>query len=119
MATLQMGIASPDAMRARTFAIARGEMVPGPEDPKIWFPSTESFAKVLSDRNRALLDLIASTRPGSLQDLARTSGRAPGNLSRTLRRMESFGLVRLSKGERGRLRPEVPYDRIALTLAVG
>lgn len=118
MTTLKVGIASPDEMKARTLAVARGELKVGANDPKVWFTSPESFAKVLSNRNRALLRVIASTHPLSLQDLAERTGRKPGNLSRTLKTMERYGFVRLHRGERGRIRPEVPYRRISLMLAL-
>ena len=42
------------------------------------------------------------------------TGRTPGNLSRNLKTMERYGLVRLHKGERGKLRPEVPYREVQL-----
>lgn len=42
----------------------------------IWFTSVESFAKVLSERNREMLPLIAQRRPDSLDALATASGRA-------------------------------------------
>ncbi|MSP32001.1 MAG: hypothetical protein EXR03_04155, partial [Pseudolabrys sp.] len=46
--TLKVGIASLEEMKKRTIAIARGEMKPAKDDPKVWFTSPESFAKVLS-----------------------------------------------------------------------
>ncbi len=66
-------------MKARTLAIARGEIKPRPGDPKVWFTSPESFARILSNRNRALLDVIATTHPESLQDLAAKTGRKTSN----------------------------------------
>lgn len=45
MKTLKMGIASYDAMKARTLAIARGELKPKPGDPQVWFTSTVSFTR--------------------------------------------------------------------------
>jgi predicted transcriptional regulator len=82
---LNVGIASLEQYKARTMAIARGEYVPGPDEPKVWFQSLETPAQVLSDRNRSLLALIAETKPASLSELAECSGRAKSNLSRTLR----------------------------------
>lgn len=119
MTTLKVGIASAEEMKARTMAIARGELKPRANDPKMWFTSPESFAKILSNKNRALLNVIAATRPESLQDLAARTGRKAGNLSRTLRTMERYGFVKLHRGERGRIRPEVPYREISLTVALG
>lgn len=118
MTTLKVGIASYDQMKARTLAIARGAYRPRRGEPKIWFTSVESFAKVLSDRNRALLALIADSRPGSLAELAATSGRAKSNLSRTLKTMERYGLVELRTGTGGTLVPRVRCTDIALDLPV-
>jgi predicted transcriptional regulator len=118
MKTLKVGIASYEDMKARTLAIARGELQPKAGDPKVWFTSPESFAKLLSNRNRSLLAQIAETHPASLHELAASTGRTPGNLSRTLRTMERYGLVRLHKGERGRLRPEVAYRGVQLEMTL-
>ena len=105
MRTLKVGIASYEQMKARTMAIARGEHRPSRREPKVWFTSMDSFARVLSDRNRALLALIARAEPGSLAELAALSGRATSNLSRTLKTMERYGLVRLDKGAGGKVVP--------------
>ena len=78
----------------------------------------ESFACVLSDRNRALLELIAEARPESLAALAGMSGRARSNLSRTLKTMARYGLVRLEKGEGGKIAPHVPYTDIVLDVPI-
>ena len=116
MKTLKVGIASIEAMKIRTMAIARGRLKPSKNDPKVWFTSPESFAKVLSNKNRVLLKVIAATQPDSLQALAARTGRKTSNLSRTLRTMERYGFVRLHRGRRGKIRPEVPYRAITLTL---
>jgi predicted transcriptional regulator len=61
---------------------------------------------------------IATTHPESLQDLAAKTGRKPSNLSRSLKTMEHYGFVKLHRGERGKIRPEVPYQAISLILAL-
>jgi predicted transcriptional regulator len=101
MTTLKVGIASYDEMKIRTKAVARGERRVAPDEAKVWFTSTESFAKVLSAGNRELL---------------RITGKAKSNLSRTLRTMEGYGLIRLERGERGRITPKVMHDRVELDL---
>ena len=73
---------------------------------------------MLSQKNRTLLATIAATHPASLQELAARTGRKTSNLSRTLKTMEHYGFVSLHKGERGRIRPEVPYQAISLELAL-
>jgi predicted transcriptional regulator len=114
--TLKVGIAAYEDMKARTVAIARGVRRVSPDEPKVWFTSTESFAKVLSAGNRELLRIIAETAPTSLDELAQVTGRAKSNLSRTLKTMAGYGLVRMERGERGRIAPKVIYDRVELDL---
>ncbi len=97
-------------------AVARGKRRVAAAKPEVWFTSTESFAKVLSAGNRALLRLIAERAPGSLDELARLTGRAKSNLSRTLKTMEGYGLLRLERGARGRIAPKVMHDRVELDL---
>lgn len=100
MNKIVIGIAPQDTIRARARAIARGEHKPAPDEPKIWFTSMRSLAEVLSDDNRALLRLIREAKPESLSRLAELSGRAPSNLSRTLKTMERYGLVELHRRAR-------------------
>jgi predicted transcriptional regulator len=119
MKILRIGIAPYEKMKARTMAIARGELKPGPNEPKLWFTSIDSLARVLSDKNRLLLDLIIEQQPKSIADLETLSGRAKSNLSRTLKSMARFGLVELLKGAGGTLRPRVPYREIQLDLPMG
>ncbi|MCG8595350.1 MAG: MarR family transcriptional regulator [Kiloniellales bacterium] len=82
---------------AALFRIARGEEHPGPNDPKVWFTSTESFARILSAGNRELLRTIAERAPSSLDELAQMTGRAKSNLSRTLKKMADYGLVEIGR----------------------
>jgi predicted transcriptional regulator len=116
MTTLRVGIASYDEMKALTIAIARGRRKLAPREPRIWFPSTESFARVLSAGNRDLLRVIAQESPGSLEELSQLTGRKKSNLSRTLKTMANYGLVRLERGPRGRIAAKVVHDRIELEL---
>ena len=116
MSTLKIGIASFEQYKNRTMSIARGEFKPAADDPKVWFTSVESFAKVLSDRNRELLSVIAATHPASMNELAQKTGRALSNLSRTLKTMERYGLVRFEKGAGRQLAPRVTYTDIVLAM---
>ena len=118
MKTLRIGIAGYDRMKARTMAIARGERKPTKGEPMVWFTSIESFAKVLSARNRELLAVIAREKPESLTELAELAGRNKSNLSRTLKTMSRYGLVELKEGQRGTLVPRVPYDRVSLDVSL-
>lgn len=118
MTTLKIGIATYEEMKARTLAIAQGSFKPNADDPKVWFTSPDSFAKLLSNKNRALLAAIAEQQPSSISALAETTGRAPGNLSRSLRTMERYGLVKLHRGARGMVRPEVAYSSVQLSMSL-
>lgn len=115
MSVLKIGIADYEEMKARTLRIARGEEKPAPGDPKVWFTSTESFAQILSAGNRELLRVINEQAPGSLEELAEITGRAKSNLSRTLKKMVSYGLVRMERNGR-KLAPKVIHDRVELDL---
>lgn len=65
-----------------------GERRVAPEELEVWFTPTVSFAKALSAGNYDKLRVIAEKAPGSLDALARITGKARPNLSRTLRTME-------------------------------
>ena len=118
MKTLVIGIADYNRMKTRTLAIARGELRPSHGEPTVWFTSVESFARVLSQRNRELLALIAREQPSSLSELAELAGRKKSNLSRILKTMSQYGLVELNKGVRGTLVPRVPYDQVRLDVSL-
>jgi len=100
MKVIKIGIASQEKIRERVFAIAKGEIKPKASDPKIWFTSMRSLSQALSDENRALLNVIRTARPSSISELADITGRTQGNLSRTLKTMSRYGLVKMEKIER-------------------
>jgi predicted transcriptional regulator len=116
--TLRIGIAPRGVIVRYTRDIVAGRRRRSATDPDVWFTSLESFAKVLSEKNRGLLSLIVEHRPDSVDALASATGRAKSNLSRTLRTMERYGLVRLEKGEGRKLRPVVMFDTVELKLTV-
>lgn len=118
MTTLRVGIATLEQYKQRTLDIARGKLRPRPDDPKIWFNSIESFAKILSERNRELLTTIAQTKPASVQELADKTGRAKSNLSRTLKTMEHYGLVHFERGKGRTMAPRTPYTHVVLDLSL-
>jgi predicted transcriptional regulator len=115
---LKIGIAPRDAIKRYTRDIVGGYRRRSTDDPDIWFTSIESFAKVLSEKNQALLALIADKRPNSIDALATISGRAKSNLSRTLRTMERYGLVRLEKGDGRKIKPVVTFGEVELRVKV-
>lgn len=116
MKTLRVGIATYQEMKARSLAIAKGKYKPAADEPKVWLTSAESFARILSDKNRTLLQVVIDAAPRSLTQLATITGRRKSNLSRTLRTMQRYGFVELRNGPRGTLVPHVPYQRVSLIL---
>jgi len=113
---LKVGVAPREAIKRYTLDIVAGRRRRTADDPHIWFTSVESFAKVLSEKNQSLLALIAERQPESIDALAAASGRAKSNLSRTLRTMQRYGLVRLDKGQGRKLKPVVTFGRVELRL---
>ena len=69
----------------------------------------------LSAKNRELLETIRRTSPQSLAELAERTGRKKPNLSRTLKTMEQYGLVQISRHKR-KLVPRVRYQRVAVLM---
>lgn len=94
---MKVGIMSKDTFRKYTIAVAKGEHTPKKGEPKVWFESVQSMAQVLSNSNQELLKAILRHEPDSMKELAKITGRTPGNLSRTLHNMERYGIVELKK----------------------
>ena len=121
--TLRVGILPLERVRDYTLAIAKGTHKRKPGEPKIWFTSIKSFAAVLSDENRELLRIIHDDEPQSIADLVQRTGRKASNLSRTLRTMANYGLVRLEEGLQGRgrraVKPVAVARSVSLTLDIG
>lgn len=97
MKTIKIGIMSQEAIRERTIVIASGKYKPKSGNPKIWFPSIKSLSQVLSDENQILLKIILETEPESISELTKKTGRKLSNLSRTLKTLANYGLVKLVK----------------------
>ncbi len=94
---VNIGTISREGYKNRTLAIARGEYKPAKDEPKIWFESLQSMAQALGNENRELPKKIMEDGPDSLKDLEKATGRKSGNLSRTLKTMARYGIVKLEK----------------------
>lgn len=112
---VHVGIATYEQQKARLMAIARGEYNPGSDEPKIWFSSIESLAQVLSSKNQLLLEIIATSKPGSIGELGQLTGRQSSNLSRSLGTLERYGLVSLQKHGKAVV-PRAVYDRVEIDI---
>ena len=117
MRVLHIGIAPREYVKRRTMEIVRGKKL-GPNEPRHWVSSLESLAKLLSDRNMLLLEMIRTSQPRSMSELAKLSGRAKSNLSRTLHSMESLGLIELTVVSGGKNVPTVIYDKLTFEYAL-
>ena len=124
MTKLNVGIASYEEMKKWTKDVASGKVKPGKDAPRIWFPSLKAAANLFTDDNRLLLKIIAEQHPASIAELETLSNRKSSNLSRTLKKLEQYGLVRLVEGEssgmRGRrpVRPEVLVDAVNVSFTL-
>ena len=103
---MKVGVISKEDYEKRTIAIANGKYKPRKNEPKVWFDSVKSMAQVLGNENQELLKLIIKHKPHSLTDLERISHRKKSNLSRTLRTLEKYGIVELSRYQ-GKVVPKV------------
>lgn len=103
---MKVGIISKEDYIKRTIAIANGDYKTRKDEPKVWFDSIKSMAQVLGNENQQLLKLIIDHKPNSLAELERLSTRKKSNLSRTLKTLEKYGIVKLSKKE-GKVVPKV------------
>ncbi|MCP4358712.1 MAG: MarR family transcriptional regulator [Chloroflexi bacterium] len=106
MKVMNVGIMSREEYKKRTIAIASGAYRPQENEPKVWFESIKSLSQVLSNENQELLKLIIEWKPQSLSELEKISHRRKSNLSRTLKTLESYGIVSLKK-QNGRIVPTV------------
>lgn len=105
MKTIKIGIISPEKYIQRTIDIAARRYKPKSDEPKIWFPNMKTCMEVLCEENVYLLDLIAKQKPDTFKQLEDMSGRGQGNLSKTLRKLESYHLLRIVKNKNKLLKP--------------
>ena len=104
-----------DDFAAAAEALQRGETVR--EESGVYFTSLEAFRKALTPKRLALLHLIRTAHPGSLNELARLSHRNIKNVADDVRHLSQVGLIE-SHGEGNRLVLRVNYEVIDLRIAV-
>jgi len=113
---LRIGIAPRDYIKRRSIEIASGKRHRNPNEPKIWFTSLDAIGRVLSEKNMLLLEVIRNSEPRSLTELAKAVGAAKSNMSRTLNKLEEFGLIVFEPQDGGRVAPRVVYDSVAVDI---
>jgi predicted transcriptional regulator len=94
---LRVGIMSREPFKARTLAIARGQ--------------------VLTPENQELLRIIVERNPETIHALEEATGRRSSNLSRTLKILERYGIVELSRKKRA-VKPVVKATGFEVTFGL-
>lgn len=97
--------------------------------PKQWFDTeetaeaaghspvtAEAMVKLLSPENMMLLEVIGRDRPPSVQRLAEMVGRTQPSISRTLKKLEKAGIVRLVTGTGRERMPQLVARRVKLEI---
>lgn len=82
----------------------------------IWFDSLKSLANVLSRENLQLLKVIAEQHPQSVTELAKLTGRAVSNVSRTLKTMGKYNLVEM-QSTKNVLCPVVTHQKFLVVVS--
>jgi predicted transcriptional regulator len=82
-------------LEAEMRAVARGEKRAPKDAARPSFESVDVLMRLLTSENRKLMAIIRDAKPSSIAELAKLSGRAPSNLTRTLQKLEAAGLVRM------------------------
>ncbi len=75
------------------------------------------IAKLLAD-NQMLLGVMQAKQPNSVHDLAVLVKRSDSNVSRSLGKLEKFGIVKLQRGEGKAKRPVLAADRLVIEFDV-
>lgn len=91
---------SHTALRKEMKAVARGAKAAPAHAAVPSFNSVAALLRLLTPENRDLLAVIRSRRPQSIAELAKLTGRAAPNLTRTLGKLEAVGFVRLDTVEK-------------------
>lgn len=96
-------IQSMDDLEGEMRAVARGEK-PAPADAaRKSFESVEVLTRLLTPENRTLMATIRDRKPQSIAELAKITGRAASNLTRTLAKLEAVGFLRMQTVEHRRV----------------
>ncbi len=96
-------------------ALACGEEVR--EEAGVYFTNIEAFRKAITPRRLELLNVIKTTRPGSINELASLVHRDIKNVAEDMKLLAQVGLLEI-KEVQNRMAPEVDYDEIDVRIAV-
>lgn len=114
MTTLKVAIATVDEMKEWTMRVVRGEERRKQGDPKLWFPSVESFVKTLSEGHRKLLrEIVEKHVSVSLDELSRMTGRKKSDFRGMLNKLSEMGHIEMHLRDGSRLKSKVVDGRVA------
>ena len=117
--TIKIGIkdfhTAMDDFVASGEALARGENVR--EETGIYFTSIEAFRRAITPRRMELLHIIKTTKPKSINQLAKFARRNIKNVAEDVKFLAQVGLVETETAD-NRLSPQVDYDEIDLRIAL-
>jgi predicted transcriptional regulator len=87
-------------LEAEMRAVARGAKAPPKDAAAPSFNSVGALMRLLTPENRSLMAIIRDKKPKSIVELAKLTGRAPSNLTRTLAKLADAGLVKMETDKR-------------------
>ena len=93
-------VQSLSSLEAEMKAVARGKRKAPADAAQPSFNSVEALLRLLTPENRALLATLRKHKPGSIAELATLTGRAAPNVTRTIGKLVSAGLVELKTVKR-------------------
>lgn len=120
MTTLRAGVATYEEIVTISTTARRPEpWVKKAGQNVVWFTSIQEFATLLSSRHLELLTVIDEEAPNSLEQLAQILGWSRSAALRASRIMESYGLIRIERGDYRKFVPTLRYNRIVFELSLG
>ena len=108
-------IQSLDDLEKEMKAVAAGRKKAPADAARPSFESVEALLRLLTPENRMLLAMMRDRKPGSIAALAKLSGRAAPNLTRTLGKLEAAGLVKM-KTVKNRKMPVPVISRVRVEI---
>lgn len=90
-------------LEAEMRAVARGEKAAPRDAAAPSFSSLDVLMRLLTPENRRLMATIRDKKPKSIAELAKLTGRAPSNLTRTLSKLEDAGLVKMRTDKKAKI----------------
>jgi predicted transcriptional regulator len=91
------------ALKREMKAVARGARPASAHAAVSSFNSVGALLRLLTPENRELLAIIRKRRPQSIAELAKLTGRAAPNVTRTLGKLAAAGFVRLETVEKRKI----------------